>query len=250
MVKVAIFGGTTEGRELCEFCEKLAIHTLYCVATIDGARAVKQLPCVDARVGRLDAAQMATWLTECSPDLVIDATHPYAQDAGRNIEAACRGADIPLLRVIRETAAPQGSTVFNGIDDLLLWLEQTSGNVFVATGASLAARLTRLTDYRSRIWLRILPSPDGLRMCLELGYPPERLICMQGPFSQELNHAMLKATDAKILVTKNSGAAGGFAEKVSAAQKLGIVTAVIKRPEESEGVLLEEAQRRIAELRT
>ena len=249
MVKVAIFGGTTEGRELCEFCERLAIHTLYCVATIDGARAVKQLPCVDARVGRLDAAQMTTWLEECDPDLVVDATHPYAQGVSRNIEAACRKADTPMLRVIRETAATQGSVSFNGIDDLLLWIEQTPGNVFVATGASLAGQLTRLTDYRSRIWLRILPSPDSLRACLDLGYLPERLICMQGPFTQELNHAMLKATGAKILVTKNSGAAGGFAEKISAAQKLGIVTAVLKRPEEPEGVLLEEAQKRIMELR-
>lgn len=35
---------------------------------------------------------------------------------------------------------------------------------------------------------------------------------MKGPFSEEMNYAMLRETNARILLTKESGAAGGFPE--------------------------------------
>ena len=40
---------------------------------------------------------------------------------------------------------------------------------------------------------------------------------MQGPFSCEMNAATIRQTGAKYLVTKESGAAGGFLEKLEAA---------------------------------
>ena len=86
-----------------------------------------------------------------------------------------------------------------------------------------------------------------MRTCLDLGYRPERLICMQGPFSEGLNRAMFKAANAGILVTKNSGAAGGFPEKARAAESLGMVTAVLAKPYESGGVSLEYALQIIME---
>lgn len=45
---------------------------------------------------------------------------------------------------------------------------------------------------------------------------------MQGPFAEDLNVAMMKAVHAKWMVTKESGKAGGFEEKVSAAEKAGV----------------------------
>jgi len=250
MIRVVIFGGTTEGRKLCEVCVEYAISILYCVATTDGARPVETLQNVDARIGRLGTAEMATLLDERKPALVIDATHPYAEEAGRNIAEACQRADIPLLRVARESVEEQNCIYFSGTDDLLAWLEQEPGNVFVTTGSSHAGALSRLPDYRNRVWMRVLPSIDSLRICLDLGYRPERLICMQGPFSEELNRAMFGAANARILVTKDSGAAGGFPEKVRAAGSLGMLTAVLSKPKEPDGVSLDEACRRIVELKT
>jgi len=56
---------------------------------------------------------------------------------------------------------------------------------------------------------------------------------MQGPFSEEMNRAMLSFTKADILVTKESGVAGGFPEKLSAAKALGVTVAVVRRKSES-----------------
>ncbi len=241
MRKVVVFGGTTEGRTLCEVCAGESVSIIYCVATPDGARLVETLPNADARVGRLSAGQMEDLLRQTDPALVVDATHPYAGEASRNIRTACEKTNTVLLRVSRGVTDERDCLNFGNTDDLLAWLAGEAGNIFITTGSSHAKVFCKLPDYQNRVWLRVLPSLDSLRVCLDLGYRPERLICMQGPFSEEVNRAMFKAANARILVTKNSGAAGGFPEKVRAAQSLGMLTAVLVNQNEADGVSLEEA---------
>ena len=64
---------------------------------------------------------------------------------------------------------------------------------------------------------------------MDLGYPPARLICMQGPFSADLNAAMFKETGARYVVTKNSGHTGGFQEKLKGAERTGATVIIIER---------------------
>ena len=248
MSRAVIFGGTAEGRKLCELCAEYAISTVYCVATADGARPVNALPNVDIRVGRLGTGEMTALLGQNKTALVIDATHPYAEDASRNILAACQSAGNSLLSIVRESGEEQNCIYFKHLDDLLSWLEQEPGNVFVTMGSSHAEAFAGLADYQNRVWMRVLPSLNSLRICLDWGYRPGRLVCMQGPFSEELNRAMFLNANAKILVTKNSGATGGFPEKVRAARSLGMLTAVLSKPQAVDGVSLEEACKRIMEL--
>ena len=86
----------------------------------------------------------------------------------------------------------------------------------------------------------MLPSMDSLSYALSLGFPASHIICMQGPFSQELNVAMLRQIGAKILVSKDTGRAGGFAEKAEAAKQAGATLLVIRRPTVETGLTLEE----------
>ena len=248
MSKVIIFGGTTEGRKLCEACNRTNFPVYYCVATKDGAHRVEGLPNVTVCVGRLEAVQMMELFSVYTPSMVIDATHPYAENVSRNITEACQNADVPMICILRECVEEHNCTYFNDMDALTDWLEKTSGHVFVTMGASSASVFSKLTDYQKRVWLRILPSSESLLACLNLGYPSDHLICMQGPFSEELNCAMFKAVNAKILVTKNSGAVGGFSEKVRAAQNLGMDTAVLLKQGESKGIPLNEAIKKLMEL--
>jgi len=232
MHRVVLFGGTAEGRSLCAYCAANGIAAVYCVATEDGARAVASLPGIAIRIGRLDAVEMTALLRQEQPLFVVDATHPYAVAASLNISFACNEAGLRLVRVARtETKAP-GCTYLSDADELLAFLAQTPGNIFATTGVSYAAVFARLVDFQTRVWLRVLPSLDSLRICYENGYRSDRLICMQGPFSEDLNRAMFASAEARILVTKDGGAAGGFPEKLAAANNLGMLTAVIKRPQE------------------
>jgi len=53
---------------------------------------------------------------------------------------------------------------------------------------------------------------------------------MQGPFSQDLNHALFKEFGTDVMITKNSGMIGGVDEKIDAAIELGIHVIVVQRP--------------------
>jgi precorrin-6x reductase len=229
--RLVIFGGTTEGRLLAEWCSAHGVPALYCAATELGALS---LPGVETRIGRLDARGMTALLCSEKPALVFDATHPYAADASAGIAeaASIMGAGIRLLRVVREPGDTSRCRVFRNEDELLQHLAGTEGVIFAAVGLKTAPLFTRLPGFETRVYVRLLPSVEGLRTCLELGFPAPRLILMYGPFSRDLNRAMFAATHAAILVTKDSGSAGGFAEKVEAATDLGMETVLISRPAE------------------
>ncbi|MDR1664486.1 MAG: precorrin-6A/cobalt-precorrin-6A reductase, partial [Clostridiales bacterium] len=78
MVRAIIFGGTSEGRKLCEYCAKHSIPVLYSTATADGARQTEGLPGILSRYGALNGEEMAALIRQSGVPLVIDATHPFA----------------------------------------------------------------------------------------------------------------------------------------------------------------------------
>ena len=55
----------------------------------------------------------------------------------------------------------------------------------------------------------------------------------QVPFCREMNSAVRHQTGAAYFVTKEAGKAGGFEEKLAAAEDAGAVLVVIGRPDET-----------------
>jgi precorrin-6x reductase len=245
---VVIFGGTTEGRLLAGWCSENRVSALYCAATETGALV---FPGVSVCTGRLDAAGMAELLRGAEPRIVLDATHPYAVDASRNIGNACRDGGINLLRVLRGASDISGCEIFESGGQLAGWLAAAKGVIFAATGLKEAELFAGIPDFSERVFFRMLPSVEGLASCLRLGYPANHLILMYGPFSKEMNRAMFLAAKAEILVTKDSGAEGGFREKAEAAKELGMKIALLSRPDESAsgGVSVDEAKAMLLRLK-
>jgi precorrin-6x reductase len=228
--EVLIFGGTSEGRIIAEWCASHNVGALYCAATGTGSLT---LPNITSLVGRLDAGAMKNLILQKKPSLVVDATHPYAVEVSSNIKAACDETNLRRVRVIRESGDTGGCETFSNTDELIAFLNRNEGIIFVTTGVKEAALFARVENFAERIFFRMLPGLEGLETCLGLGYKAAHLILMWGPFSRELNRAMFRAVGASILVTKDSGAAGGFSEKISAARDLGMKVALIARPESS-----------------
>ncbi len=245
MAEIILFGGTSEGRELAALLKARNISALACVATEYGESLLDAGGSVEVHMGRLDENAMAGLIQEHGPRFVLDATHPYADAVSRNLRAACERANTAYLRVKRESAMEDGFLSFSSMDALVKWLNTTDGMIFSGLGAKEARALTAVTGFERRVWLRILPFIEGLNVCLKAGFPAKHIICMQGPFSEELNAAMFRAAGAEILITKESGAAGGFTEKLAAARACDMVVAVLKRPDEEAGLTLEEAKRKI-----
>ena len=239
MAEIVIFAGTTEGRELAELCRRLGIDALACVATEYGESLLSSGGSLRVRTGRLAEGGMRELIKAEAPRLVLDATHPYASEVSRTIAAACGGLEVTLGRVLRESEDHEGCLEFADLASLAAHLDKTPGVVFSSLGTKEAAAISKVSGAAERVWLRVLPSVEGLKMCLEAGFPAKHMICMQGPFSADLNEAMFRACGAQILLTKDTGSAGGFPEKLEAAKRCGMQVFVIKRPSENGGESLE-----------
>lgn len=248
MHDVILFGGTTEGRLLAEFLHASGIPSLVCVATPYGDSMLELTAPVSINTGRMTEIEMRLLLHKEQPRLVLDATHPYADAVSKNIRSACMAESCQYERIHRKSICTDGCTFFDTMDDLVAWLNKTPGMIFSAMGAKEASVLCRVKDYQERIFLRILPSPENLTHCLALGYPAKHLCCMQGPFSDEFNRAQFQHIGADILITKESGLHGGFIEKISAAKQCSMQIAVLKRPEDVEGISLQKAKELILEI--
>jgi precorrin-6Y C5,15-methyltransferase (decarboxylating) len=126
------------------------------------------------------------------------------------------------------------------------YLQTTQGNILATTGSKQIEILCKLNGYQERVYLRVLPNVEMLQKCLQAGFLPSHIVCMQGPFSQELNELMLRQYDIKYLLTKQSGAQGGYPEKVKAACACEAELVVLAPPKESGGVSVEEMCRILA----
>lgn len=247
MADYVLFGGTTEGRLLAEAMEEMGKSCLVCVATEYGEKLLHPGKSVSVHCGRLAGQQMAALFAEQNPKAVLDATHPYALEVSRNIRQAAEEANIPYIRILRASESTEDVRCFAEMQELIDWLNTRQEVIFSSMGAKEAKALTAVSDFENRVWVRILPLMDSLKICMDAGFPAKHIICMQGPFSMEINKAMFHAAKAGILVSKESGRAGGFAEKMQAAKECGMEIAVLCRPETETGLTVEELIPRIKE---
>lgn len=229
-MKIVIFSGTGEGRALSRALAQRGFAVTVCVATDYGRADQGEAPGVTVRTGRLEAPAMAELLRGAA--LCVDATHPYAVQATANIRAAAQAAGVPYRRLLRPASPlPPGAWTAPDAAGLVKLLADVPGSILLTTGAKELAVFAPLGP--ERLYPRVLPLPQSLAACVAAGIPPRNIIAMQGPFSTELNAALLRQFAIKTLVTKDGGAAGGFAEKAQAAAQTGVRLAVIRRPAET-----------------
>ena len=232
--KVLVFAGTTEGRNICEYLAKHGVDVTVSVATEYGRVVLPELEKLHIHTGRLDAEMMIKFINGYS--FVIDATHPYADRVTHNIKEACEAAGAEYQRLLRPSSEYEGAVIVASAKAAAEYLRWTSGKVLITTGSKELAEFASLEDFQNRCYARVLPSVQAIGVCLSLGLKGGHVICMQGPFSHQLNLAIIRETGAVYLVTKDSGAVGGFAEKLSAAKEAGITFLLIARPTEEPGL--------------
>lgn len=247
MYKVIVFAGTTEGYEISRFLCENQIPVLVCVATEYGSRSLEEGSCLHIRAGRLDETGMKELFFREKPELILDATHPYAAEVTQNIRKSCEEAKILYKRILRTGSGHQNAVYVKDTQEAAEYLKGTTGNVLLTTGSKELAVFTSVPDYRERLFARVLSLPSVIGSCQALGFEGRNLIAMQGPFSMELNRAMLTQYQCKYLVTKDSGKAGGFLEKIQAAETCGVTAVIIGRPLDEEGMSPKECRHMLIE---
>ena len=224
MNKVLLFGGTGEGRALAEWMVARGIPHTVCVATEYGETL---LPAGEELMGAGGYS------------LAVDATHPYAVEVTEHIRAAAEAAGLPVLRLVRQSDGGELCRRAKDMAGAADMLEQMPGHVLLTTGSKELHHFAR-PGLAERCYPRVLPMADSLERCLTLGFPPKNIICMQGPFSRELNVALLRQYHIQTLVTKDTGGYGGFREA-------GCALLVVERPSRETGLTLEEIQKKLME---
>lgn len=254
-IRALIFGGTSEGRELAEYAAAHQVPVLVSVVSEYGESLLEENTYVRVHKGALDSGQMEQLMRRESPELVIDATHPYARIVSEQVESLCGKLSMAYRRVVRETAAESADAAVDGVyrvpsaEAAAALLSKDRDPVLLTTGSKELEVFAEAEHLKGRIYARVLPDSKVLEKCGRLGITGAHLIAMQGPFSVEMNRALLHQTGAGWLVTKESGGRGGFDEKLRAARECGCRVIVMERPVQETGISLETAKKLLTEYR-
>ena len=233
MKKVLVFAGTTEGRELAELLADSNIKCSVCVAT-DYALELMNDKRLDVHCGRLTEEEMEVLMRDGKFDVVVDATHPYAQIVSQNVRQAADKESISLIRLRRSTeSAEEGFVSFKTHEECSAWLSFQTGNILLTTGSKDLGSYAKNETIKNHLFVRVLPGEESIRLCTANGITGRQIIAMQGPFSAQMNECILREYSIDWMVTKISGHAGGFEEKVEAAKKAGVGVCAILPPSEN-----------------
>ena len=241
-----IFAGTSEGRKLAEFLQEHQICAEVCVATEYGEKLLAATDYIQVHTGRMTEPEMENYIQERSGapfQAVIDATHPHAAEVTKNIRTACENTGMRYVRLLRgqiDLSAFSDLVTFPDCESAAEWLEMQNGRIFLTTGMKELPMVAERISDRERLYARVLPQPEIFPLAEELGLSKKQLICMQGPFSVEMNYAIMKSYDISYMVTKDSGNIGGFLQKYNAAKKAGVKIIVLGRQKEESGYTYEE----------
>lgn len=248
-MKIVIFGGTSEGRLLSNELAKAGADVVVSVASDLGVEEQGAADGVAVVSGAKDEEGICEMIR--GADMVIDATHPFAVIVTDNIRSAAEKTGVERLRLLRDespaadketaSAADKGDADIRYAKDpeyAAAIAGKIGGRVLLTTGSKDLALYAGVLD-PEQLYPRVLPVVSSIKACEDAGIPHKNIIAVQGPFSQALNAAVIRDYEINVMITKDSGAAGGFPEKISAAAECGIPVIVIMRPEE-EGLSFDE----------
>jgi precorrin-6A/cobalt-precorrin-6A reductase len=231
---ILMMAGTSDARELALQIKSAGYGLLTSVVTDNAAKGLEEAG-LPVRTGRLNEQELADFIRQGSFKMVVDASHPFAEEASRNAIAAATLAKVPYIRFERESIQYHDHPKLTFVDDYeqaAAVAAEKQGVIMLTTGSKTLKVFTDklLGMPNTTLIARMLPRKDNMEKCEELGIDQKYIIAMQGPFSKELNTALYKQYKVTLMITKESGKAGAVDEKLEAALELGIETIMIGRP--------------------
>lgn len=234
MKTILLVGGTSETDAIAQSLAEAGYSVLVCTAT-DLPLRIGDHPAIQRHCGRMSAEEFEALMREKRIDIVVNAAHPYAvgvRDATRKAASRC---DIAHVEFMRPNACPAASEpgILRAAD------HQEAAQLAVAAGQKILLTIgsTHLTPYvdaaRAKgreLLARVLPRDESAAACRAAGLRADQIIASRGVSSVEDNVAVIRKHGVNVLVTKDSGKAGGVSEKVKAAQQTGCVVILIQRP--------------------
>ncbi|MBI3794693.1 MAG: precorrin-6A reductase [Nitrospinae bacterium] len=229
---ILLLGGTSETRPIALALAEKGLDVLASTAT-DNELDVGNHPRIIRRSGRMNEEEMAELISSKDIRLLLDASHPYAAIVHQTAFNAAKNTGVPYFRFERPGLG-------KGIEKII-WAEghEDAGScafsfglpVLLTTGSRNLMPYVRLARERSiPIVARVLPHVESEEACVRAGLSGAEVIFARGPFSVEENLRVIKENKIGVVVTKDSGAAGGVEEKLEAVRIAGCRLVVVGRP--------------------
>lgn len=223
-LRVLILGGTAQARMLIErLANEPAVAPILSLA---GRTKNPRLPQGACRIGGFGGiGGLAAYLRGEAIDLVIDATHPFAEQMSAHAEAACRETRVPLALFTRQPWTPREGDRWNEVATAQAAahaLGPTPRRVFLTVGRLQLPAFEAAPHHHYLIRTIDVPEPA-------LALPDYRLLMARGPFSFEEEMRLMQAEKIDVLVTKNSGGAETYA-KIEAARRLATPVILMRPP--------------------
>ncbi|MGI5349758.1 cobalt-precorrin-6A reductase [Streptomyces sp. CA-250714] len=235
---VLILGGTTEGRRLAELLD--GAPDMRVTSSLAGRVAAPRMPPGDVRIGGFGGVRgLAEWLRTHLVDVLIDATHPFAETISFHAAEAAAEAHVPLLALRRPGWVPTAGDNWHMADSLphaAQLLPRLGRRVFLTTGRM---GLAAFADAASAG-----QDSDGLWFLVRSVDPPEpgtptparmELLLDRGPFTLDGERELLRGHRIDVVVTKDSGGTA-TAPKLAAAREASLPVVIVRRPPVPEGV--------------
>ncbi len=173
------------------------------------------------------------WLRGIEARALVDCRHPFARNNSAELACNCEKLGILYLAVGREeTKVEPGGLVFPvySMQEAAAKAAGLGKTIFLTTGSHGLEYFTTLQEQRGiRLVVRVLPEHRVIKKCQDMNIKPKDIVAMQGPFSKQINKALFKMYRASVVVTKDSGRAGGTDTKIEAALSLKIPVVLVKR---------------------
>ncbi|MCL2452752.1 MAG: cobalt-precorrin-6A reductase [Alphaproteobacteria bacterium] len=229
ITRVLILGGTTEATQLCELmaaCPRIA-GTL----SLAGRTAKPAPQPLPMRIGGFGGAEgLERFLTEQKIDILVDATHPFAEQISIHAKAAASSANVFLIVLTRPAWTKAAGDHWIEVDDL----------TEVANALGKIARRVLVTSGRQGLRaFESAPQHDYVIRTIEppeaLNLPRAKFLLDRGPFSESAEEALMLAEKIEVLVTKNSGGSATYG-KIAAARRLGLSVVMVRPPLRSDAL--------------
>ena len=229
---IVLLGGTSETSTIALALAQAGYSVIVSMAT-DIILDTGNHPNIMTRRGRLDVAGLSDLIRERTAKAVVDATHPYAEEVHHVARTAGYLSGIPVVRFERPSLLGSYKEIQQAVshDEAAKMCIAFKRPLLLTIGSR---HLVSYVDiaYKENLVLiaRVLPHPESLEACRRAGLKENGIVTGRGPFSVEQNRELIRKFDIGVIVTKESGAAGGFCEKIEAAHLEKCHVVVVVRP--------------------
>lgn len=240
-MKIFLLGGTKDSTNIIKHVKmNYDAYILTTTTTEYGAKLARESGS-DATIARpLLKDEITKIIIDEDYEILIDATHPFAEHITQTSASISRELNLPYIRFERPTTNLENIDTthihyVNSFDEAgkLIESEFNKGNILHFAGANTMEEILKYVDVE-RFYPRILKVQSSLEKCEKLNVNPDHIIPMTGAASLKENIELIRKYDASVMITKESGEIGGVIEKIQAANKMDVAVIMIKRPEINE----------------